>query len=108
MIEHSIDATAARSFVQGGFQFGKLLSSACGHDFHVPRIRVFDPSAQADLRSFLVYKPAKADALYAPFDQKVLHVKCLVHPISLASLSGLRNAQTGASRTAQHGPFNAL
>jgi hypothetical protein len=71
VFDYGIDAASARALAQLDAEIFKRLRIACGYDFNLAGIGIAHPAAQAQLSGFAVNKPAKADALHTPADEKV-------------------------------------
>jgi hypothetical protein len=63
VFDDSIDAAAARAFVQFCAQSSEVSSIASGNDFDVSTVGVADPTAEIEFCGFAMHEPAKADAL---------------------------------------------
>jgi hypothetical protein len=71
VFDDGIDAASTRALAQLYAEIFKSLRIACCDDFNLAGIGVAHPAAQAKLSGFAVNKPAKADALHTPTDEKV-------------------------------------
>ena len=69
LVKDSIDAAAARAFLQRELQLDKVLGPTCRNDLDMTVVGVSHPTPQAESGRLAMNKPAKADTLNAALYQ---------------------------------------
>ena len=71
VLDDAVDTSASRTAAQADAKLVEIAGLSCRYDFYFAIFGVAHPSAQLELGSLTLHKPAEADPLHAALNQEM-------------------------------------